>query len=325
LSAKNKSAPEDTMASTATRKPKVDVYDAVTTKILTALENGTAPWQQPWDSVTGAPKSLSTGKAYRGINAFLLGLEQAEKGYRSAYWLTFNQMAKLGGKLKGEKGTQKGTLVTFWKMFRVEDEATGKKKMIPFLKHFYVFNLDQTEGIEKLPKDAFPVARPVPSPEERHAAAQAVVDAWDAKPVIEHGGDSAHFNWATDVLTMPPVESFHGLDEYFATKFHELTHSTGAEHRLDRAESRGNAFGSHAYGREELIAEMGAAFLCAETGIQATFANSAAYLASWIKTIKEDPRAVIVAAGKAQKAADMILGREQAKTEETDEQATTAA
>jgi antirestriction protein ArdC len=310
---------------TATRKPKVDVYDVVTTKILAALENGTAPWSKPWDSVTGAPKSFSSRKAYRGVNAILLGLEQAEKNYRSAYWLTFNQMAKLGGRLKGEKGTQKGTLVTFWKLLPIEDEATGKKKMIPLLKHFYLFNLDQTEGIEKLPKDAFPVARPVPSAEERHAAAQSVVDAWAAKPVIEHGGDSAHFTWSTDVLTMPPVESFKGLDEYHATLFHELTHSTAAEHRLDRKESRGNAFGSHAYGREELIAEMGAAFLCAETGIQATLDNSAAYLASWIKTIKEDPRAIIVAAGKAQKAADMILGREQAKTEETDEQATTAA
>jgi antirestriction protein ArdC len=310
---------------TKTRKPALDVYDVVTTKILTALENGTAPWQKPWDNVTGAPKSLASRKAYRGINAFLLGLEQAEKGYRSAYWLTFNQMAKLGGHLKGEKGTQKGTLVTFWKLLPIEDEVTGKKKMIPLLKHFYVFNLDQTEGIEKLPKDAFPVARPVPSPQERHEAAQAVVDAWDAKPVIEHGGNSAHFNWATDVLTMPPVESFHGLDQYYATKFHELVHSTGAEHRLDRAESRGNVFGTHAYGREELIAEMGAAFLCAETGIESTQNNSAAYLASWIKTIKEDPRAVIVAAGRAQKAADMILGREQAKSEETDAQATSAA
>jgi antirestriction protein ArdC len=306
-----------------TRKPKVDVYDVVTTKILTALENGTAPWQKPWDSVLGAPKSLSSGKHYRGVNAFLLGLEQAEKGYRSAYWLTFNQMAKLGGKLKGEKGSQKGTLVTFWKMIPIEDEATGKKKTIPFLKHFYVFNLDQTEGIEKLPKDAFPVARPVPSAEERHAAAQAVVDGWAAKPVIKHGGDSAHFTWSTDELAMPLVESFNGLDEYYATLFHELTHSTAAEHRLDRAESRNNVFGSHAYGREELIAEMGAAFLCAETGIQATLSNSAAYLASWIKTIKEDPRAVIVAAGKAQKAADLILGREQvqAQTEEAGEAA----
>lgn len=313
------------MATTA-RKPKVDVYDTVTTKILTALENGTAPWQKPWDSVLGAPKSLSSGKHYRGVNAFLLGLEQAEKGYRSAYWLTFNQMAKLGGNLKGEKGTQKGTLVTFWKMLRVEDDANpGKKKTIPMLKHFYVFNLDQTEGIEKLPKDAFPTVRPMPTPEERHAAAQAVVDAWEAKPVIKHGGDSAHFNWATDELAMPPKDAFHGLDEYYATLFHELTHSTAAEHRLDRKESRNNAFGSHAYGREELIAEMGAAFLCAETGIEATHANSAAYLASWIKTIKEDPRAVIVAAGKAQKAADMILGREAVKAEETDETATSAA
>lgn len=312
---------------TTTRKPKVDVYDVVTTKILTALENGTAPWQKPWDSVLGAPKSLSSGKHYRGVNAFLLGLEQAEKGYRSAYWLTFNQMVKLGGKLKGEKGSQKGTLVTFWKMIPVEDEATGKKKTIPFLKHFYVFNLDQTEGIEKLPKDAFPTVRPMPTPEERHAAADAIWEAWEGKPQVRHQGDEAYYVPATDVITLPPVEAFSSLDEFHATRFHEGGHSTGHSSRLDRfkGEAANAAFGSHAYGREELIAEMTNAFLCAEAGIESTHENSAAYLASWIKTIKEDPKAVIVAAGAAQKAADMILGRAAVKTEETDEKATSAA
>jgi antirestriction protein ArdC len=311
---------------TTARKPKVDVYDVVTTKILNALENGTAPWQKPWDSVLGAPKSLSSGKHYRGVNAFLLGLEQAEKGYRSAYWLTFNQMAKLGGKLKGEKGTQKGTLVTFWKMIPVEDEVTGKKKkVIPFLKHFYVFNLDQTEGIEKLPKDAFPVARPVPTPEERHAAADAIWEAWAGKPSVRHQGDEAYYVAQTDTITLPSVEAFNSLDEFHATRFHEGGHSTGHPTRLNRPEVGTSAFGSHAYGREELVAEMTNAFLCAEAGIESTHENSAAYLAGWVKVIKEDPKAVIVAAGQAQKAADMILSREVAKVEETDEQATTAA
>lgn len=304
------------MTATKTRQPKVDVYEVVTTKMIEALEAGTVPWQKPWDSVEAAPRSLATGKLYRGLNAFLLGIETASKGYASPYWLTFNQMTKLGGNLKGEKGAQKGTLVTFWKMIPIEDEATGKKKTIPFLKFFYVFNLDQVENLEKVPADAYPTPHEHTA-EQRHAAAQAVIDGWDAKPVIKHGGDSAHFTWATDELFLPPVESFTGLDEYYTTAFHELTHSTAAEHRLDRKESRNNAFGSHAYGREELIAEMGAAFLCAETGIQATFSNSAAYLASWIRTIKADPKAVVVAAGKAQKAADMILGRTPAEKTET--------
>lgn len=308
-----------------TRKPAIDVYEVVTTKILAALENGTAPWQKPWNTVTGVQRSLSTKRPYRGVNALLLAMEAQEKGYRSSYWLTFNQMAKLGGHLKGEKGTQKGTLVVLWRMLKIEDKATGKDKVVPMLRHFTVFNLDQTEGIENLPKDAFPTVRPMPTPQERHEAAQAIVDGWSLKPEIRHGGDSAHFTWSTDELTMPPKESFKGLDEYYATLFHELTHSTAAEVRLNRVDSRNNAFGTHAYGREELIAEMGAAFLCAEAGIETTHENSAAYLASWIKTIKEDPRAVIVAAGAAQKAADMILGRSFAQDETADDKATSAA
>jgi antirestriction protein ArdC len=308
-----------------TRKPAIDVYDAVTTKILAALENGTAPWHKPWNSVTGAQKSLSTRRPYRGINSLLLAMEAAEKGYRSAYWLTFNQMAKLGGHLKGEKGTQKGTLVVLWRMLKVPDEVTGKDKTIPMLRHFTVFNLDQTEGIESLPKDAFPTVRPMPTPEERHAAAQAIVDAWALKPEIRHQGNHAYYDPSCDQVTLPLVDAFDSLDDYHSAQFHELGHSTNHELRLNRKFADQTGFGSHGYGREELVAEMTAAFLCAEAGIESTRSNSAAYLASWIKTIKEDPRAVIVAAGAAQKAADMILGRSFAKDEEAEDKATTAA
>lgn len=296
-----------------TRKPAMDVYEVVTGKILAALESGTAPWRKPWSGVTGTPKSLSTRKPYRGMNSLLLAMESAEKGYRSAYWLTFNQMVKLGGHLKGEKGTQKGTMVILWRMLKIEDEVTGKTKTIPTLRHFTVFNLDQTEDIEKLPKDAFPTVRALPTPEERHAAADAIWDAWEGKPQVRHAGDEAYYNPSADEITLPPVESFNSLDEYHATRFHEGGHATGHATRLDRKDGRNNTFGSHSYGREELIAEMTNAFLCAESGIETTVDNSAAYLASWIKVIKADPRAVVVAAGAAQRAADMILGRTFAK------------
>lgn len=301
-----------------TRKPAMDVYATVTEKILTALENGTAPWQKPWNDTTGVPRSLSTRKPYRGMNSLLLAMESAAKGYRSAYWLTFNQMVKLGGHLKGEKGTQRGTMVILWRLLKVEDEVTGKAKTIPTLRHFTVFNLDQTEGIEKLPKDAFPTVRAMPTPEERHAAADAIWAAWEGKPQVRHAGDRAYYVPSTDAITLPPVESFNSLDEYHATRFHEGGHATGHESRLDRKFADQQGFGSHSYGREELVAEMTNAFLCAEAGIESTQQNSAAYLASWIKTIKEDPRAVVVAAGAAQRAADMILGRTFAQEEETD-------
>lgn len=311
----------NTRKSTAARKPKIDAFEAVTSKILAALESGVAPWRKPWDSVTGVPMSLSSGKPYRGVNALLLGLEAQEKGYASPYWMTFNQMKQRNGHLK--EG-QKGTLVTFWKMLKVEDEATGEKKTIPMLRYFYVFNADQMTGVEGVPE--VKVTPRDLTPAERHAAADAIWEAWEGKPEVRHAGDSAYYVPSLDAITLPPVDTFHSLDEYHATRFHEGGHSTGHESRLDRKFPNQDGFGSHGYGREELVAEMTAAFLCAEAGIETTQDNSAAYLASWIKTIKEDPRAVVVAAGAAQKAANLILGRvTEPKTEESEEPALASA
>lgn len=312
----------NTRKSTAARKPKVDVYETITTRILTALEAGVAPWRKPWDSATGVPTSLATRKPYRGVNALLLGLTAQEKGYASPYWMTFNQMKQRNGHLK--EG-QKGTLVTFWKMLKVEDEKTGEKKNVPMLRYFYLFNADQMTGVEGVPEVKATTPRDL-TPAERHAAAQAIVEGWEDRPEIHHAGDRAYYVPSLDAITLPPVDTFHSLDEYYSTLFHELTHSTSHESRLDRKYAGDTGFGSHGYGREELVAEMGAAFLCAEAGIETTQGNSAAYLASWIKTIKEDPRAVVVAAGAAQKAANLILGRvTEPKTEETEEPALAGA
>jgi len=278
---------------------KDTIYELVTDKIVAALEAGTVPWRKPWNAGI-APRSVE-GHVYRGINAFLLGLEP----YDSPFWITFNQAKKRGGTVrKGEKST----LVVFWKRLVVwdTDEATGKKtrKMIPMLRFYRVFNLAQTEGV-KVPKavaefDAAKVAH------EEHVEAEAIVKGYPDAPRIEFGAEAFYIP-TLDRITVPPLSAYKVRDEYYSTLFHEIGHSTGHPDRLNRPIK--NSFGSHDYGREELVAEMTAAFLCAEAGIQVTFDNSAAYLASWIKTIKEDVRAVVVAAGAAQRATDHILGR----------------
>lgn len=301
-------------------KTKRDIYAEVTETILGHLENGTVPWRQPWNSAS-APKSLATGKPYRGLNVFLLTLSAQASGFTSPYWATFKQITERGGKLKMReghegKGTgQQGTQVTFWKLLEVEQED-GSTKKIPMLRHFYLFNLDQTEGMQKLPADAFPTLTAAPTPEERHAGAQAIVDGYDGPPVREYGG-RAFYVPSLDIITVPPKSAFTELDEFYSTLFHEMGHSTGHESRLDRFGKFGTseAFGTHTYGREELVAEMTSAFLQAYSGIVTAQENSAAYINGWMRTIKEDPRAVVWAAGRAQKAADLILGHSAEKTE----------
>lgn len=288
------------------------VYAMVTEQILAALDAGTVPWRKPWTgSATGGPRNLMSGKPYRGINVFLLGFAP----YASPYWVTFRQANELGGSIrKGEKGS----LVVFWKQLKVteKDEVTGKPttKTIPMLRYYRVWNLEQTEGV-RIPKGReLAVEAPVRDEAERIAAADGIVARFtgDAGPSVAHGGDQAYYSPGADHVQMPALAAFDGAAEYYSTLFHELTHSTGHASRLDRFAKGFNAhsFGSAEYGREELIAEMGAAFLCAEVDIlPATIANSAAYIDGWRRTIKEDVRAVVVAAGAAQRAADLVLGR----------------
>lgn len=288
-------------------------YEIITEKILAELEAGNVPWQKPWaGGPANAPKNLVSGKRYRGINVLLLGLAT---GYASPYWLTFKQAKTLGGSVrKGEHGS----LVVFFKDLLVEDRDSddGSKKRIPLLKYYRVWNLDQTENVK------VPANRPMPeiverSPVEQQAAAEAIVASYPNPPSIAEGEAAAWYRPSTDHVNMPPRSAFTHSDEWYSTLFHELGHSTAHSTRLDR--KTGNVFGSHEYGREELVAEMTSAFLCAEAGINTTTVNSAAYLRSWIKTIKQDSKAVVVAAGQAQKAADLISGQT------AEQQQTTAA
>lgn len=288
-----------------------DTYQAVTDRVVAMLEQGTAPWQKPWTSPDGAPRSIE-GYEYRGINVLLLTMTALEKGYTSPFWMTFKQAKTRGGKVrKGEKGT----MIVFWKRLRItEKNESGKdvQKIIPMLRYYYVFNVEQTEGV-KLPKKVADWA-PSENVHEARVEAEAVLANYPNPPKVSETGTGAFYYPGIDQVEVPPRSAFADMDEFYSTLFHELGHSTGHPSRLNRKQTGG--FGSHDYGREELVAEMTSAFLAAETGITTTFDNSAAYLNSWIRTIKEDVRAVVVAAGQAQRAVDHILGRTRAEETE---------
>lgn len=296
------------MAKKRTTKRR-DIYQEVTDKIIGYLAQGTAPWRNPIKRGTGDgwPKNLDSGKRYRGINVFLLGLTAWERGYASDYWMTFKQAKEHGGQVrKGEKGT----LVTFFKMYATKDKGTGEPIEIPMLKHFIGFNVEQIDGIE--PPDA-----PKPEPDAKQfeplQIAEQIIDGYKGKPAIKHdGGRRAFYRPSTDSVHMPLPERFDARETYYSTLFHELTHSTGHSDRLNRGlDTELAPFGSPDYSREELVAEMGAAFLCAASGISPpTIEQSASYLQSWINVLKGDKRLVVGAASAAQKAADLILGED---------------
>lgn len=271
------------------------VYQIVTDKIIAKLEAGTAPWRKPWNAKTSWPRSIN-GRRYRGINVILLLAED----HISPHWLTFNEIQRRGGRIrKGEHGTK----ILFFKKITKEDEETGEKITIPIARYYHVWNTEQLDGIP-LPEPA-PAPRDV-TPEQRHAAAEAIVAGCPDPPEIIEAGRRACYMPSQDRIKVPPRGTFTSLDDFYSALFHELGHSTAHPTRLDRPIDY--RFGSHPYGREELIAEMTAAFLAAEAGIETTVDNSAAYLDSWINTIREDVRALTVAANAAQRAAEHILG-----------------
>lgn len=278
------------------------VFEMVNERIMAALEAGTVPWRRPWQ-VRGGPRNLVSNKSYRGVNAFLLGMAP----YASPYWLTMNQCNSLGGKVrKGEKST----VAVFWKIDVKPGENEGDPaKRIPILRYFRVFNLDQCEDV-RVPKGR-EIEADTWTDEDRIAEAEMVIAAFDG-PRIKHEGDRAFYMPAKDVVVVPDLGSFDSPHAYYSTMFHELGHSTGHSSRHDRFSESWleHMFGSPTYAREELVAEMTAAYLCAETGIDPSqLAQNAAYIKSWQAAILDDPKALVVAAGKAQKAADLILGR----------------
>jgi antirestriction protein ArdC len=279
---------------------KESVYQIITDRIIGLLEKGTVPWHQPWHENHRLPRNLVSNKEYRGINIFLLHA----MAYESPFWLTFHQAIQLGGHVRpGERSCP----VVFWKWLDGENKESGETKRVPLLRYYAVFNVTQCEGLEMhLPKLEQPLRPHTPI-----AAAQQVVKGMPLCPAIKHGMPRAFYAPSEEWVGMPAPEKFHSDEEYHCVLFHELTHSTGHPSRLNRKEIReNNNFGSQRYGREELVAEMGAAFLCGHAGIaDLTLNNSAAYIQGWLKKIKEDARLVVQSAAQAQKAADFILGR----------------
>ena len=287
---------------------KKDVYDVITARIMELLDKGIVPWKQPWrGGRAGKPKNLTSGKDYRGVNTFLLHCANMAAGYDSPYWLTFQQAKERGGNVrKGEHGMP----VVFWNWVEKEktDSQTGATttEEIPFLKYYTVFNVEQCEGID-YPK---PDTQGTPLDFQPIAECEAVVDGFTDKPAIEHDGHGrAFYQPSTDTVHLPDKGRFDAEHTYYTTLFHELAHSTGHESRLGRhKDQKCAAFGSTDYGKEELIAEMGAAFLSGHCGIDGqTIENSAAYIDGWRRAIRQDKKLVVHAAAQAQKAADYIL------------------
>jgi antirestriction protein ArdC len=279
--------------------PRADVYDIITNRVILALESGVAPWKQSWNAAHGAPRNYRSKHVYQSINAFLLGMLQHEQ----PYYLTFNQAKELGGQVrKGEKGMP----VVFYKVPKKED-AQGKEKKVAILQYSTVFNIAQIDGVEwKLPE--LPTREHTPQ-----QAAEQILTAYAGGPRIRYAGSEPHYRTSTDTVTVPEASNFHTAEDFYSTLFHELTHSTGHAKRLDRATHTEKAsFGSETYAKEELVAELGAAFLSNAAGLDLarTEPSTAGYLANWLQALRNDKRLIISAASQAQKAANYILGVE---------------
>lgn len=282
-----------------------DLYSEITRQIIAMLEQGVVPWRSPilGRSTAGHPKNLNTGKQYRGVNVFLLAFTAWSKGYESAYWLTYDQARGRGGAVKkGEKSSQ----VVFWKPIEVVDKETKEKKTTFVLRYYNVFNVDQCDGIDKPDAPKF-----TPSGIKPIDAAERIVKGYADGPAIEHKGSQAFYRPLSDTICIAEPTRFQSTELYFATLFHEMSHSTGHSKRLDRKLDKDlRPFGSPDYGKEELVAEMSAAFLCGEAGIvPAVIDNQAGYISGWLGQLKSDKKLVVHAAGAAARSADWILGR----------------
>ena len=284
-----------------------EICASITDRILTALEEGTVPWRKPWQGgESGLPYNAVSKRHYNGINVWNLHLAAQFKGYSDPRWLTFKQAATKGGSVR--KGEKSETAI-FWKVLRKKDESGGEDKRFAFLKAYRVFNVEQCEGLDLAPiVDEVTDHDPIASGEEIKKGYVG-----ELKGGFHHGGGKAFYSPSEDRVQLPKLELFESAEAYYATLFHELCHSTGHRSRLAREEVINPVrFGNHDYAREELVAEFGASFLCGIAGIERkdSIAQSAAYIAGWKKAIKDDPRALVVAAGHGEKAARRVLKRE---------------
>lgn len=281
-----------------------DLYATVTDKIIEDLSKGVRPWMKPWEAGNAALPMRFNGSRYRGVNVLLLWSEAVKKGYKSSTWMTYKQAIEIGSNVK--KG-EHGSMVVFASSYVKTEEKNGKdvERSASFLKSYTVFNVEQIENLPEKYK-----IKPVEprGPVELIEASETFFAATGA--VFKHGGAQAFYTPKGDYIQLPAPETFNGPESYAATKAHELIHWTGDSKRCDR--KFGVKFGDDQYAREELVAELGAAFLCAMLGVTPEpREDHASYLASWLKVLKADKRAIFQAAAAAQKACDWLTGAEE--------------
>lgn len=275
------------------------VYEIITETIIKKLQEGVVPWHKPWvGGPEGMPKNIQSNRHYSGVNIFLLHMQ----GYASPLWMTFNQCKKLKGSIRKDEHY---TPIIYFKMLESKEDPTKK---FPMLRFYKVWNLEQVEGLDQYKEEPEPqieTFKPIEKCEK-------VVKGFKGKPTIGFNGGSAYYKPSTDEVMMPKKDLFKDEESYYATLFHELVHSTGHQKRLNREGiSILHDKGKHAYSKEELVAEMGASFLCGLTGIeQKVIDNSASYIASWIARLQspDNQKLVIEAGSKSRVAVEHILG-----------------
>ena len=275
----------------------MDLYQMITDRMITEMEQGSIPWQKPW---MGAGNAIShtTGKPYSLLNQILLG--------RPGEYLTYNQACQEGGHVrKGEKAQ----MVVFWKWLDTKDEETNEIRQVPFLRYYSVFHIDQCEGITAKHTQ---INQNPANPDE---TAEAIISEYvrrEGVALVHQEGDAAYYQPTSDRIVLPLMKQFSETAEYYSTAFHEMVHSTGHMKRLARLDATAN-FGGDAYSKEELVAEIGSAALVNHAGLEtkASFRNSTAYVQNWLEVLKNDKRFIVSAAGKAEKAVDFILSSQE--------------
>jgi antirestriction protein ArdC len=287
---------------------KADVYEKITAQIVTELEKGVRPWFKPWNAEHAAGRITrplrSNNIPYRGINVLMLWSEAMTKGFSAPIWMTFKQALELNACVK--KG-EKGSLVVYAsKVTRTEidgDSGNEVERDIPFMKGYTVFNVEQVEG---LPEQYYAKAEPRLDAVPRIDRAESFFAATGAS--IQHGGSQAFYTMAQDRVQMPPFETFRDAESYYATLAHEMTHWTRHPKRLERDFGR-KRWGDEGYAMEELVAELGSAFLSADLDLTPEpREDHASYIANWLKVLKDDKRAIFSAAAHAQRATDYLNG-----------------
>ena len=288
------------------------VYQIVTDKVLEAMASGTAPWKKAWKGDSIRPFNAATGYEYTGGNFFLLSLFN----HAMPAFLTMNQIKKAGATIKA--GEEKKHFPIFYAKWMDAKDSHGKDYQYPIFRYTLVWNVDQVDGY-KLPKRCQPRINELAQHTPIEAAAAIVAGYKDGPKVEEKQSAKACYSPLFDTVTMPNMGQFDKVEDYYSTMFHELGHSTGHGKRLNRKElTEPTFFGSHDYSVEEMVAELTAAFLSSVAGIDNTIENSAAYIAGWQKTLKDDVKLFWTAAQRAQKAADLILNRQKQVIEKDD-------